>query len=152
MYNLCFLCFSFTHKTYHTEEMQINLTDCPWQVHFISYSFSCLQICSRFFSPQNSKFKKPYPFVLTLAGARVNYLHISGMELCFGFVLETELITWRCFSCCWAGLPQHPGLFCSSSHPASEWAGSTQWVGRGPSRDSWPQWTKGISQNMWHHA
>ena len=74
------------------------------------------------------------------------------MGLCFGFVLRTVLITQGCFCYCWAVLTQSQGLFCSSHHPTSEWAGGAQGVGRGHSRDSWPQLTKGISHTIWRHA
>lgn len=47
------------HEAYHPEEMWVNLTDCPWQMDFICYSFSRSQSVYSFqiFSPK-LKFKK----------------------------------------------------------------------------------------------
>ena len=74
------------------------------------------------------------------------------MGLCFGFVLKTVLITQGCFRYCWAVLTQSQGLFCFSPHPTSEQAGGAQEAGRGHSRDSWPQLTKGIVHTIGCHA
>jgi len=36
--------------------------------------------------------------VLVLAGVELNFFIVAGMGLCFGFVLETVLITQGCFN------------------------------------------------------
>ena len=90
--------------------------------------------------------------VLVLAGIELIFFIVASMGMCFAFVLRTVLIAQGCFSYCWAVLTQSQGLCCSSPHPASEEAGGAQGVGRGHSRDSWPQLTKGIFHTIWHHA
>lgn len=47
--------------------------------------------------------------MLVLAGIELTLSAVASMGLCFGFVLETTLITQGCFSYCWAGLAQHQG-------------------------------------------
>ena len=42
--------------------------------------------------------------VLVLGGIEIIFFTAASMGLCFGFVLETVLITQGCFSSCWAGL------------------------------------------------
>ena len=80
------------------------------------------------------------------------FFTVASMGLCFGFVLKTVFMIQGCFSYCWAALTQSQGLFCFSHHPTSEEAGGAQEAGRGHSRDSWPQLTKGIFHTISHHA
>lgn len=42
--------------------------------------------------------------IVRLALAGVNFLLVFGTGPCFGFVLNTGVITQTCFCCCWAGL------------------------------------------------
>ena len=102
---------------------------------------------------------KTKPCVLVLAGIELIFFTVASMGLHFGFALETVLIIQRCFPYCWAVLTQSQGLSCFSHHPASEEAGGAQEVGKGHSRDSWPQLTKGIFHTIisfhtipYHHA
>jgi len=90
--------------------------------------------------------------VLVLARVELMFFRVARMRLCFGFVLETALITQGCFSYCWAAFTQSQSLFGSSHRPASEWAGGAQESGRGRSQDSWPQLAKGILHATRHHA
>ena len=81
---------------------------------------------------------------------RFHFLRSSSYGTVFWICDQTVLVThWRC-SCCWTDLAQHQGLFYFSCCPTSELAGGAQEVGRGCSRDSWPQLTKGIFHTMWH--
>ena len=70
-----------------------------------------------------------YLHVLVWAGIDLIFFPIASMGLCFGFVLETVLITQGCFRYCWAVLTQSQGLFCFSPHPTSEEARGAQGVG-----------------------
>lgn len=65
-----------------------------------------------------------------------------SLDLCFGFVLKTMLIKYRCFWYCWAALTVSK-LFCSSSHLTCEETGSSQEVGRTLTPN-----TSGISQTI----
>ena len=38
--------------------------------------------------------------VLVSAGVELNLFVVASMGLCFGYLLETAVIMWRCFSCC----------------------------------------------------
>ena len=90
--------------------------------------------------------------VLVLAGIELVSFRVASMGLCFGFVLETVLITQGCVSSCWAGLTQRQGLCCCSHLPTSEEAGGARGAGRGHSRDSCPQLTPGMFQTIWRRA
>jgi len=48
------------------------------------------------------RFSKPRECqpVLVLAGIELIFFLVAGMGLCFGFVLETELVTQGCSSYC----------------------------------------------------
>jgi len=73
--------------------------------------------------------------VLVLAGVELTFFLVASVRLCFGFVLETVLITQGCLSYRSAVLTQSQGLFCSSSpHQRAGWG--AQGVGRGHSQDS----------------
>lgn len=82
-------------------------------------------------------------FVMFLAGPELIFFTVASVELCFGFVLETELIIQGYFHYQWAMLTQHQGLFCLSPHPISNRAGRALGDGTGHSQDSWPQLTPG---------
>jgi len=60
-----------------------------------------------------------FSILLVLAGMELNLFVVASMGLCFGFILNTVLVTQGCFGCCWAVLTQSQGLFCSSHRPAS---------------------------------
>jgi len=75
-------------------------------------------------------------FVLVLAGIELIFFLVAGIGLCFGLVLETVLVTQRCFGHCWAVLTQSSGPSCPSHRPTGEWAGGARGAGRGHSRDS----------------
>ena len=115
------------------------------------FSYSCMHV-----KGENLNIWTLSTFVLTnmlvLSGTELIFFLVASMGLCFGFVLKTVFIIQGCFSYCWAVLTQSQGLFCSSPHPTSEEAGGAQEVGRGHSRDSWPQLTKGIFHTVWRHA
>ena len=64
-----------------------------------------------------------------------------SMYLTQSFPLKQQQDTELCFCC-----------FCFSPHPTSEEAGGAQEVGRGHSRDSWPQLTQGIFHTIGCHA
>lgn len=66
---------------------------------------------------------------------RVNLLQSMYTGLCFGFVLETALMT-QGFHYCWAGQsrPNKIKAF-SAPHPTKEESGGAQGVGRGHSQD-----------------
>ena len=67
--------------------------------------------------------------VLVLAA--IIFFIVASMGLCFGFVLETVLITQGCFSCCWAVPTQSQGLFCFSTPPHQRvgWGCTRSWEG-----------------------
>lgn len=77
---------------------------------------------------------------------------VARVVLCFGFVLETALITHRYFSYCWVVLTLPQSLSCSSDCPTSEWAEGAQEAGGAHSGDSWPQLDKGTSCTLWCDA
>lgn len=82
---------------------------------------------------------------------RDNFLPNADVMVWFGFMLETVLVTHRCFCYCLAGLTQRQGLF-FSSHTTSECAEGTQGVVGEHFWHSWPLLTIGISHTIWHYA
>lgn len=62
--------------------------------------------------------------VLVLAGVELIFLTVAALGPCFGFVLETVLVTQGWFGYPLVVVTQSQGLFCSSPHPTSEGAGS----------------------------
>lgn len=77
--------------------------------------------------------------------------HHSG-GLCFGFVLKTALIPQECFWYCTEVLTQCQDPLCLLCHPTSKWARGAQAFWRRHGWDSWPQLSKGIVHNLWHHV
>lgn len=72
------------------------------------------------------------------------------MELCFGFMMKTVLITLWCFSCCRAVLAQSQGRFCFSHCPHNKQAGNSQGDGRGHNQDSRHKWPCRILCDVMH--
>lgn len=87
--------------------------------------------------------------VLVLTGVNLVFFTVAGVRPCFGFVLETVVITRECFPYCWAGFMQSQGLFLLSPHPTNEQLGCAQVVGRGHSPG---ELTQGIFCTIWCHA
>jgi len=54
--------------------------------------------------------------VLVWANLEFIFFIVAGMGLRFGFLLETLLVTQRCFRYCWAVLTQCQGLFFFPPH------------------------------------
>lgn len=90
--------------------------------------------------------------VLILAGVELTFFPEAVTTLCFEFVLNTELIIWRCFYYCWEGVTQSQSIFCFSCCHASGEAGGAQEGGRRHRMHRWPQLATGMFKTVWHHA
>lgn len=86
--------------------------------------------------------------VLVLVGIELIFFLLSGMALCFRFMMRIMLIAHQRSSCCTAVLIQS-----QASHVApKQRTGGAAGAGRGHNQDSWPRLSKGMSCDMQHHV
>lgn len=78
----------------------------------------------------------------------VNFFTAAGMELWFGFMLETVLVAQGCFSCPWAVLTQCQGPFLT--HRWGGWGDHKEL--EGPQPGQLPTNDSGVSHSIWWHA
>lgn len=72
----------------------------------------------------------------------------STLGLCFGLVLETEMIM-EMLSFCWAGCAESQSIFCTSHHPTSQ--GEHKEPGEGTAGAADHDWSETV-QTSWCHA
>lgn len=70
---------------------------------------------------------------------------VSGMVLCFGFLIKIAVKTQWCSSCCRALLAESQGLF-GFSH-CQQGSGGAPGAGKRHRQLSWPRLAKGIQYN-----
>lgn len=91
-------------------------------------------------------------FVPCFSWDRVDFLHNSGITLCFGFRKKT-LTTHQCFSCCWVVLQSQKCFSFSPCHTVLP-AGSSevQGAGRGQNQNNLSKLAKRMFHTLWHSA
>ena len=82
--------------------------------------------------------------MLVLAGIELIFFIVASMGLRLDLCWNSFGYTGMFFIIAWAALHRVKAFSALSPHPSSERAGGAQEAGRGHSRDSWPQLTKGI--------